>query len=73
MGSRKYSHVMRAACLSLMRMVLTPVAVKGLSSSVLGRRYFPKAHPRLDAIIHSREPVRFDADCSLPDPLTAHY
>ncbi|TPA28295.1 nitric oxide reductase transcriptional regulator NorR [Vibrio parahaemolyticus] len=47
---------------------LTPVAVKGLSSSVLGRRYFPKAHPRLDAIIHSREPVRFDADCSLPDP-----
>ncbi|MDO6582821.1 nitric oxide reductase transcriptional regulator NorR [Photobacterium sp. 2_MG-2023] len=47
---------------------LTPVAVKGLSPSVLGRRYFPKAHPRLNAIIQSHQPVRFDADCSLPDP-----
>ncbi|SJL82627.1 nitric oxide reductase transcriptional regulator NorR [Vibrio palustris] len=47
---------------------LVPVAQQGLSSSVLGRRYFPNNHPRLDAIIHSREPVRFAADCTLPDP-----
>ncbi|AXY00835.1 nitric oxide reductase transcriptional regulator NorR [Vibrio alfacsensis] len=47
---------------------LTPVAVQGLSKSVLGRRYFPKAHPRLEAIIQTREPVRFDSDCPLPDP-----
>ncbi|WP_087016406.1 nitric oxide reductase transcriptional regulator NorR [Thaumasiovibrio subtropicus] len=47
---------------------LTPVAVKGLMSSVLGQRYFPKAHPRLEAIVQSMQPVRFDADCTLPDP-----
>ncbi|QUJ69615.1 nitric oxide reductase transcriptional regulator NorR (plasmid) [Photobacterium sp. GJ3] len=47
---------------------LTPVAVRGLSASVLGRRYFPKAHPRLHAMIQSHQPVRFDADCPLPDP-----
>ncbi|MFC3022939.1 nitric oxide reductase transcriptional regulator NorR [Vibrio zhugei] len=47
---------------------LTPVALKGLSTSVLGRRYFPKNHPRLEAIMASRKPVRFAADCPLPDP-----
>jgi len=47
---------------------LTPVAVNGLASSVLGRRFFPAAHPRLEKIIISRTPVRFDADCPLPDP-----
>ena len=47
---------------------LTPVAVKGLSKAVLGRRFFPKAHPRLEAIIQSHQPVRFDANSSLPDP-----
>lgn len=47
---------------------LTPVAVKGLSTSVLGRRFFPSAHPRLQAIIESKTPVRFDADSPLPDP-----
>lgn len=47
---------------------LTPVAVKGLSNTVLGRRYLPKSHPRLNAIIQSHEPVRFDANCALPDP-----
>lgn len=48
--------------------LLTPVAVKGLSSSVLARRYLPQAHPRLEAIIQSHTPVRFDANCALPDP-----
>ncbi len=47
---------------------LIPVAVKGLCATVLGRRYFPKAHPRLEAILKSQSPVRFDANCSLPDP-----
>ena len=49
---------------------LTPVAVKGLTSSVLGRRFFPKAHPRLEAIMQSKQPVRFDANCELPDPFS---
>jgi len=47
---------------------LTPVAVKGVSNSVLGRRFFPSAHPRLLQIMQTKTPVRFDADCSLPDP-----
>ncbi|PAU39938.1 nitric oxide reductase transcription regulator [Vibrio coralliilyticus] len=49
---------------------LTPVAVKGLSTSVLGRRFFPQAHPRLEAIMASKQPVRFSADCELPDPFS---
>ncbi|WP_394143285.1 nitric oxide reductase transcriptional regulator NorR [Vibrio atypicus] len=49
---------------------LTPVAAKGLSSSVLGRRFFPNAHPRLEAIMQSKQPVRFDANCDLPDPFS---
>lgn len=59
-----------ASCLFILdeERFLTPVAVRGLQTSVLGRRYFPKAHPRLEAIIESREAVRFDADCRLPDP-----
>lgn len=48
--------------------LLTPVAVKGLSSTVLARRYDPKDHPRLAAIIQSRSAVRFDANCALADP-----
>ncbi|MDN3696089.1 nitric oxide reductase transcriptional regulator NorR [Vibrio genomosp. F6] len=47
---------------------LKPVAVKGLSQTVLGRRFFPKAHPRLAAIIDSQHPVRFAANSDLPDP-----
>ncbi|MCD9462024.1 nitric oxide reductase transcription regulator [Photobacterium phosphoreum] len=48
--------------------LLIPVAVKGLSPAVLGRRFFPQAHPRLQAIMASKHPVRFDADYALPDP-----
>ncbi|WP_058119729.1 nitric oxide reductase transcriptional regulator NorR [Photobacterium kishitanii] len=48
--------------------LLIPVAVKGLSPAVLGRRFFPQAHPRLEAIMATKHPLRFDADCALPDP-----
>ncbi|WP_194437752.1 nitric oxide reductase transcriptional regulator NorR [Vibrio fluminensis] len=47
---------------------LTPVAVKGVSQSILGRRFFPSAHPRLQQIMQCKTPVRFDANCALPDP-----
>ncbi|MDR9828225.1 nitric oxide reductase transcriptional regulator NorR [Vibrio sp. FNV 38] len=49
---------------------LTPVAVKGLSQSVFGRRFFPKTHPRLELIMQSKQPVRFGADSDLPDPFS---
>ncbi|PMH44499.1 nitric oxide reductase transcription regulator [Vibrio sp. 10N.286.49.B3] len=47
---------------------LKPVALNGLSQTVLGRRFFPTTHPRLKAILDSKAPVRFSADCALPDP-----
>lgn len=47
---------------------LSPVAVEGLSAAVLGRRFCPSQHPRLEQIMASKLPVRFDADSSLPDP-----
>lgn len=47
---------------------LVPVAVSGLSTVMLGQRFFPDNHPRLEMILKSVHPVRFDADSKLPDP-----
>ena len=47
---------------------LLPVATRGLSPQVLGRRFRLDEHPRLAAIITSRVPVRFAADDPRPDP-----
>ena len=51
--------------------VLVPVATRGLSPEVMGRRFHPGQHPRLEAIIQSRMPVRFPADDPRPDPYDA--
>ena len=47
---------------------LVPVAVHGLSPQVLGMRFSPAGHPRLDTILNSDRPVRFPATSELPDP-----
>ncbi|WP_413282887.1 nitric oxide reductase transcriptional regulator NorR [Vibrio sp. MA40-2] len=47
---------------------LVPVAVSGLSTSVLGRKFFPDNHPRLQQILNSKQPIRFNASSELPDP-----
>ncbi|GGK41107.1 nitric oxide reductase transcriptional regulator NorR [Aliivibrio fischeri] len=47
---------------------LKPVAVKGLSQAVLGRCFPPQVHPRLEAILQSKHPVRFESNSDLPDP-----
>lgn len=47
---------------------LIPVAVSGLSTSVLGRKFFPPNHPRLEQILTSKKPTRFCASSKLPDP-----
>ena len=48
---------------------LLPVATRGLSRDTLGRRFRLDEHPRLKAIAGSGgPPVRFPADCELPDP-----
>ncbi|GMV40230.1 MAG: hypothetical protein AMXMBFR64_19460 [Myxococcales bacterium] len=48
--------------------VLVPVVVAGLTPETLGRRFVPAEHPRLAAIVASREPVRFRADDPRADP-----
>jgi len=47
---------------------LWPLAVQGLSAQVLGMRFAPAHHPRLQTILRSAKPVRFPADSTLPDP-----
>ena len=48
--------------------ILKPVALHGLVREALGRRFVISQHPRLAAILASRNPVRFEPDCGLPDP-----
>ena len=57
-----------AALLKLEDDVLVPLAVDGLSADTLGRRFRVQEHPRLKILLESSEPVRFSADCDLPDP-----
>ncbi|MCY1279895.1 Nitric oxide reductase transcription regulator NorR2 [compost metagenome] len=47
---------------------LVPLSVIGLSTDTLGRRFKVVEHPRLQALLASREPTRFPADSGLPDP-----
>jgi len=48
--------------------LLRPVAVDGLSSDALGRRFAIKEHPRLAAILQRHEVTCFHHDSGLPDP-----
>lgn len=57
-----------AALLKLEGNSLHPLAIDGLSDDTMGRRFVVSEHPRLAALLHSREPVRFAADSDLPDP-----
>ncbi len=47
---------------------LKPLAIDGLSTDTLGRQFEVAQNPRLASILHSRDPVRFEAECDLPDP-----
>lgn len=47
---------------------LRPVATVGLAHEALGRRFIIAQHPRLAAIMASREPTWFEPDSRLPDP-----
>ena len=47
---------------------LVPLAARGLSADILGRRFRVSEHPRLAALLEQREVIRFAADCELPDP-----
>ncbi|MGJ7609721.1 MULTISPECIES: nitric oxide reductase transcriptional regulator NorR [unclassified Variovorax] len=47
---------------------LVPLAVDGLSRDTLGRRFRVTEHPRFMQLLAAPAPVRFAADCGLPDP-----
>ncbi len=74
----QYQRLVQAICdvlpcdaVSLMQLnegELVPVAAMGLAPELIGQRFSPTQHPRLQAILQSREPVRFPANSTLPDP-----
>src|SRR5471030_1214932 len=57
-----------AALLRLDGEWLVPLAVDGLSTDTLGRRFKISEHPRFEALLGSPGPTRFAADSQLPDP-----
>lgn len=57
-----------AALLRLEGDMLVPLAIDGLSSDTLGRRFRISDHPRFVALLARRDPTRFPADSGLPDP-----
>ncbi len=58
-----------AACLlRLEGEALVPLSAVGLAPEAMVGTYNRGEHPRLDAILGTREPVRFAADSGLPDP-----
>ncbi|MDQ8032228.1 nitric oxide reductase transcription regulator [Bordetella genomosp. 1] len=61
----------RAGACALLRLdgdYLRPLAVDGLSSDALGRRFVVAQQPRLAAILARAGVTRFPADSGLPDP-----
>ncbi|AVP56606.1 nitric oxide reductase transcriptional regulator NorR [Pulveribacter suum] len=56
------------ALLRLQEEQLRPVAVNGLVSDALGRRFAVAQHPRLAAILARHEVTCFEHDSTLPDP-----
>ena len=56
------------ALLGLHENLLTPLAIQGLSSEVLGRRFHLNEHPRLEQLSNSSKPLIFPDNCDLPDP-----
>lgn len=57
-----------AAVLELAGSELIPLATHGLAPEVLGRRFARREHPRLEAVVSGKAPVRFPADSTMPDP-----
>tara|TARA_R110001592_G_scaffold227724_1_gene484012 strand:+ start:51224 stop:52855 length:1632 start_codon:yes stop_codon:yes gene_type:complete len=75
---QRYDHLLKcmqtifpfdaAAVLKLDGSLLKPLATRGLSDDVLGRRFVVNEHPRFSQALNSRDPVHFESDSTLPDP-----
>ncbi|GLP96671.1 nitric oxide reductase transcriptional regulator NorR [Paraferrimonas sedimenticola] len=61
-----------AALLIVQNRALVPVALHGIAPELIGQAFEPSAHPRLERIMSSQEPVRFEYDSDLPDPFDGH-
>src|ERR1700760_4010785 len=57
-----------AALLRLEGDTLAPLAIDGLSSDTLGRRFRVAQHPRFQQLLAQSGPTRFAGDSDLPDP-----
>jgi anaerobic nitric oxide reductase transcription regulator len=57
-----------AALLRLEGQWLIPLAVDGLSTDTLGRRFKVDEHPRFQQLLANPTPTRFDSRSPLPDP-----
>ncbi|HGM5582747.1 TPA: nitric oxide reductase transcriptional regulator NorR [Pseudomonas putida] len=57
-----------AALLRLEGEWLVPLAVDGLSTDTLGRRFKVSEHPRFQILLSRPAPTRFASDSELPDP-----
>jgi anaerobic nitric oxide reductase transcription regulator len=47
---------------------LEPMAIDGLDSDTLGRRFRVAEHPRFERLLAARQAMRFPSDSPLPDP-----
>ena len=47
---------------------LTPVAIQGLATDTMGRRFKLSEHPRFAVLCNMSQPYAFPDDCNLPDP-----
>jgi anaerobic nitric oxide reductase transcription regulator len=56
------------ALLRLEGETLVPLAIDGLSSDTLGRRFRVAEHPRFQQLLAQSGPTRFASDSDLPDP-----
>ncbi|MBB1521001.1 nitric oxide reductase transcriptional regulator NorR [Aquipseudomonas guryensis] len=68
---RAISALLPCDAIALLRLegeALVPIAAKGLSKDIYGRRFKIEDHPRLASILSQREATRFPSDCGLPDP-----
>tara|TARA_R110000737_G_scaffold44757_3_gene65022 strand:- start:1087 stop:2673 length:1587 start_codon:yes stop_codon:yes gene_type:complete len=65
---RKTINCDAVALLSFHGDILTPIALQGLSRDTIGRRFIVAEHPRFAALCQAKQPIRFSADSTLPDP-----
>lgn len=65
---RKLFNCDASALLNFQHQQFSPLAINGLYTEVLGRRFNIQEHPRLEAIARAGDIVRFPADSTLPDP-----